>query len=46
MSTQTIDTLCKDEKEVWRTIRKELEEIGITVTAFDANKDLIFEWLK
>jgi hypothetical protein len=44
MSDQTVDSLCEDEKPVWRTIRKELEDIGITVAAFDANKDFIFEW--
>jgi len=42
ISTQTTDSLCN--KEVWHIIRKELEDIGITVTAFDANKDFIFEW--
>ena len=33
-----------DERQVWRTIRKELEEIGITVAAFDANKEFILQW--
>jgi len=42
--TQTIDTLGTNDKEVWRTIQKELEDIGITVTAFNANKEFIFEW--
>ena len=45
VSLQTIDSLNPDDKEVWRTIRKELEDIGISVAAFDANKDFIFEWL-
>ena len=27
-----------------RTIRKELEDVGITIAAFDANKNFIFEW--
>jgi hypothetical protein len=44
LSNQTLDSLCNDEKEVWRTIRKELEDIGITVAAFEANKAFIFEW--
>jgi hypothetical protein len=39
-----MDTLSTNEKEVWRTIRKELEDIGITVAAFDANKEFIFKW--
>lgn len=33
-----------NDKQLWRTIRKELDDIGITVSAFDANKDFIFEW--
>jgi hypothetical protein len=44
ISVQTSDSLGKDEREIWRKIRKELKEIGITVAAFDANKDFIFEW--
>jgi hypothetical protein len=43
ISTQTTDCLCNE--EVWHTIGKELEDIGITIAAFDANKDFIFEWL-
>ncbi len=44
VSLQTVESLDPDDKEAWRTIRKELEDIGITVAAFDANKDFIFEW--
>jgi hypothetical protein len=44
ISTQTINTLSMNDKQLWRTIRKELEDIGITVAAFDANKDFIFKW--
>jgi hypothetical protein len=44
ISTQTTDSLCTNDKQVWHTIRKELEDIGITVAAFDANKDFISEW--
>lgn len=46
VTTQTIESLSIDKKETWRTIRKELEEIGISVAAFDANKVFIMEWLK
>ena len=35
-----------DERQIWRTIRKELEEIGITVAAFDANKEFILDWFQ
>ena len=44
ISTQTIESLSEDEKQAWRTIRKELEGIGITVAAFDANKAFIINW--
>ena len=33
-----------NDKQLWHAIRKELEDIGITVAAFDANKEFIFEW--
>ena len=44
ISLQTVDSLSADDKALWRTIRKELEEIGITVAAFDANRNFIFDW--
>lgn len=31
---------------MWRAIRKELDDIGISVAAFDANKDFIMEWFR
>ena len=44
VSLQTVDSLSADDKVVWRTIRKELEQIGISVAAFDANRSFIFDW--
>jgi hypothetical protein len=44
ISTQTINTLSMNDKQLWHTIQKELEDIGIMVAAFDANKDFIFKW--
>lgn len=46
VSAHTVDSLSTDERQAWRAIRKELEEIGISVTAFDANKEFIVDWLK
>jgi hypothetical protein len=46
VTTQTVNSLSTDEKETWRIIRKELEGIGITVAAFDANRDFIMGWFK
>ena len=44
ISTRTTDSIRMNDKQVWNTIGKELEDIGITVAAFNANKDFIFEW--
>lgn len=44
VSLQTVDSLSADDRAVWRTIRKELEDIGISVAAFDANRNFIFDW--
>jgi hypothetical protein len=44
ISNQTPESISADEKELWNTIQKELEDIGITAAAFFANKDFIFEW--
>ena len=44
ISLQTVDSLSGDDKTLWRTIRKDLEEIGISVAAFDANRTFIFDW--
>ena len=45
VTLQTVDSLDADDKEAWGAIRKELEDIGISVAAFDANKDFIFRWI-
>jgi hypothetical protein len=44
VSTQTTETLCVTDDQLWCTIREELEHIGIIAVAFDANKDFNFEW--
>lgn len=44
VSTQTVDSLSDDERQAWRAIRKELEDIGISAAAFDANKNFILDW--
>ena len=44
VSLQTVDSLSVDDRAAWRTIRKELEEIGISVAAFEANRNFIFDW--
>ena len=39
-----IESISPDEKQVWIAFRKELEEVGISVAAFDSNKDFIIKW--
>ena len=46
ISCQTLESLSDTEKENWRKIRKELEEVGISVEAFNANKDIILNWIR
>jgi hypothetical protein len=45
-SSVSVDSLSMDDREVWRTIRKDLEDIGLTVAAFEANKAFIFQWIR
>lgn len=42
VSLQSMDSLSANDRAVWRTIRKDLRKIGISVAAFDANRDFIF----
>ncbi|PGH18843.1 hypothetical protein AJ79_00256 [Helicocarpus griseus UAMH5409] len=44
ISEQTADSLSSNEKLTWRSIRKELAEMGITVAAFDSNREFILNW--
>lgn len=46
VSTQTVDSLAPDNREAWRAIRRDLEDIGISVAAFDANRDFLMTMLK
>ena len=45
ISGQSVDSLSTNERAVWRTIRKELEDIGLTISAFEANREFIFDWV-
>ena len=46
VSHETLDSLSCDDRDAWRTIRKELEDIGITIGTFESNRDLILDWFK
>ncbi|KAG8529028.1 uncharacterized protein KY384_006718 [Bacidia gigantensis] len=45
MSTQTVDSLTPAERLAWREIRKDLEGAGISLAAFEANRDFIVNWI-
>lgn len=44
LTVATVESLSMDEKQTWRAIQKELEDIGISVAAFDANRGFIMNW--
>ena len=44
VSDLTVDSLSHENRLLWRSIRKELEEIGINAEIFEANHDFIFGW--
>ncbi|KAL3423017.1 het domain protein [Phlyctema vagabunda] len=46
ISNQTSDTISQAQRDTWRDIRKELEGIGISVEAFQMNKEFIKTWLQ
>lgn len=46
ITTQAVESLSTDERQTWRTIREKLEDIWISVAAFDANKAFIISWFK
>ncbi|ERF73756.1 hypothetical protein EPUS_01010 [Endocarpon pusillum Z07020] len=46
ISTQTIDSLSTDEREAWRQLRKELENVGITPALFSQHSLFIVTTLQ
>ena len=46
ISNQTLDSLSTGDGKAWRALRKELEDIGISIAAFDANKHFIVSWFR
>lgn len=46
LSTDTIDSLCSDQREAWRLVRKELEDIGITPQLFEQHQVWITKTLQ
>ena len=46
VASQTPESILQDEQLIWKNIQAELEDVGISVTAFEANRAFILEWLK
>jgi hypothetical protein len=45
LSYRTLDASTIGEEQAWREIQKELDSIGVTVAASDANKDFVLRWI-
>jgi hypothetical protein len=45
-SLKTDDSLSKEERIAWRSVRKALEDVGITPSAFESNKEFIIVFLR
>lgn len=45
-TNETIDSISIEDRHTWRDIRKALEDIGVTVAAFESNRAFIIEWFK
>jgi hypothetical protein len=46
LSVNSLDSLNDDERKRWRTIRKQLEAVGITIAAFEENSAFIINYIK
>ena len=45
-TNETIDSISIEDRHTWRDIRKALEDIGVTVAAFESNRDFIIRLFK
>ena len=43
-SFHTAHSLTTEERYAWRKIRKDMEGVGISIAAFEANRDFIIHW--
>lgn len=46
VSIQTLESLSTDEKSLWRELRHEMEDVGISTAVIMDRKEFIIEWLK
>jgi hypothetical protein len=46
VSTQTADSLSLDDRETWRQLRRELQDVGVSTAAINEHQEHIVSWLK
>lgn len=46
ISTQSLESLSTDEKSLWRELRHEMEDVGISTAVIMDRKEFIIEWFK
>ena len=46
ISTQTFDTTTRNDRETWESLRKELEDIGISPSVLTEKRQFIIEWFQ
>ena len=46
ITAKTVESITADDKQTWTAFRKEMEEIGISLEAFESNKSFIIKWLR
>ena len=46
LSVNSLDSLNDDDRKRWRTIRKQLEAVGVTIAAFEENSAFIIDYIK
>ena len=45
VATSKVEFVSANKQEAWRDIRKELEDIGMTMAAFESKKEFIMNWV-
>jgi uncharacterized protein len=46
ISSHTVESLSNDDQETWQSIRKDLEDLGLSTASIETNKAYIVEWFK
>ena len=46
VSTQTLDTIAQNDKETWESLRRELEDVGISAEVITEKRQFIVTWFQ